>query len=103
MRTRNNRVVVCLDDIEIKKLDKKVAASGLNRTAFLRKMIAEVEIKVRPSSEMYELLSELRRIGNNLNQIAAKAYSLNFIDAAAYQKNVSELQSAVGKIMKEVF
>ena len=23
MRTRNNRVVVCLDDIEMKKLDKK--------------------------------------------------------------------------------
>lgn len=39
------------------------------------------EPREQPSKEFYEAMRELSAIGNNINQLARKANSLNFIDA----------------------
>ena len=38
-----------------------------------------------------------------MNQIAAKANAMNFIDTAKYCANVSELQRLIGKLVEETY
>ena len=103
MRGKNNRIVFCLDDKELEKLNRKVLKSGMDRTKFLRKLCAGTEIKEQPSSDMKEVISQLRRIGINIQQVAVKANSLNIIDAPLYRKNYTELQAVIGKIMEAIY
>lgn len=87
MRTRSNRIVFCLNDNELYKLNRKVEKSGLTRTEFLRKMVSNIEVKEQPTL-FKDALYQLRMIGNNLHQVAVKANSLNLIDAPLYRKTL---------------
>jgi len=53
--------------------------------------------------QFHDVLRELRQINVNMNQIAMKAHTLNFIDAPFYSQCQKELQTAVGKIMRAVY
>lgn len=103
MRERSNRIVFCLNDSELRKLNGKVEKSGLTRAAFLRKTCAEKEIKEQPHADMKEIISQLRRIGTNIHQVAVKANNLNFIDAPLYRENYEALQTLAGKIMEAIY
>lgn len=48
-------------------------------------------------------MKNLRQINNNMNQVAAKANAMNFIDTAKYWANVSELQRTIGSLMEEMY
>ena len=50
----------------------------------------------------YEVLKNLRQINLNINQIAAKANSIGFIDTAEYWKNVEWLQREISELKTEV-
>lgn len=102
MRTRSNRIVFCLNDTELSKLNRKVEKSGLSRTEFLRKLCSNVEIKEQPTL-FKDVLYQLRMIGNNLHQVTVKANSLNLIDAPLYRKNFEDLQTIIGKIMEVIY
>jgi len=43
----------------------------------------------------------MRAIGNNLNQIARKAHSLNFIDEPLYRKEAEKWNQFMLKVKKE--
>jgi len=43
---------------------------GLSKTAYLRRLIAGIPVKARPSEEINALRTEIHHIGNNINQIA---------------------------------
>ena len=49
-----------------------------------------------------EIAHELQRIGNNLNQIAAKAHTLNALDVQRYDENCRKLDEAVKTITAAV-
>lgn len=52
-------------------LNKKIKKCGMNQTQFFEKLILEKEIKVIGSPEqLNQIISEIRKIGTNLNQIA---------------------------------
>ena len=48
------------------------------------------------------MMRELYRVGNNLNQIAQKAHTLNVLDVQRYDASVREFESAVKKITEAV-
>ena len=60
-----------------------------------------VKIREKPDNRFYEEMKQLRSIGNNLNQIAKKANSLNFIDYVSYQKETEKLNQFIIQIKKE--
>ena len=103
MRNRNNRIVFCLNDNELKSLNSKIRKSGMSQSAFLRRLCAEKEIKEQPSADLKEVISQLRRIGINIQQVAVKAHTLGFIDAPLYRSNYEDLQSVIGKIMEAIY
>lgn len=103
MEKRAKRVHFQLTQDELDSLQSKVERTDLTRGAFLRAMISGFEVKERPSPELYELLELLQHISINMNQIACKANAMNFVDTAAYWKNVEELEKVKGKLLEVMF
>ncbi|MGI6579109.1 MAG: plasmid mobilization protein [Saccharofermentanales bacterium] len=92
MRKRNIDIKFRLTEQELEELDNKVALSGLNREAYIRKVLAGAELKEVPSLEYHQFKRELSRIGNNLNQIARIANISQRINKEAYFENAEKLR-----------
>ena len=70
MRNRNIKINIFLNADEKKIFDEKVKKSGLNKSEFFRKIILDYKLKEQPDERFYEILSQLRGMANNLNQMA---------------------------------
>lgn len=102
MRKRNVAIMFRLNRREAEDLDKKVRKSGLNREAYLRQLIQGVVPKDAPPPDYYSMMRELHKIGNNLNQIAQKAHTLNVIDVQRYDKDMQNFGKAIKRITEAV-
>lgn len=102
MRKRNVPILFRLNRKEAESLDKKVKKSGLNREAYLRQVISGAVPRDAPPPDYYFMMRELHKIGNNLNQIAQKAHTLNVIDVQRYDKDMRQFEKAVAKITEAV-
>ena len=87
---------------EMEHLNHLVAASKLSREAYLRKLISGVIPREAPPPDFFSKMQQLHYIGNNLNQIAVKAHSLNAIDAKHYDEGVRMFEETVQKILSAV-
>lgn len=102
MRKRNVPIMFRLNRKEAESLDKKVKKSGLNREAYLRQIIQGIVPKDAPPPDYYSMMRELHKIGNNLNQIAQKAHTLNVIDVQRYDETLRQYERTVKKITEAV-
>lgn len=102
MRRRNVHIQFWLDRKEAEHLHKLVKRSGLGMEAYLRQLIEGVVPRDAPPPDYYAMTRELYRIGNNLNQIAAKAHTLQVMDVQRYDKAVEEFREAVKQITDAV-
>ena len=98
MRKRNVAILFRLNRKEAEILDK----SGLSREAYLRHLISGVVPRDAPPPDYYSMMRELHRIGNNLNQIAQKAHTLNVIDVQRYDRDMRMFEDTVKKITEAV-
>lgn len=102
MRKRNVPIMFRLNHKEAEALDKKVKKSGLNREAYLRQLIQGIVPKDAPPPDYYSMMRELHKVGNNLNQIAQKAHTLNVLDVQRYDETVKEYRKIVKLITDAV-
>ena len=80
MRKRNVQILFRLNDEEAERFYDLVRKSGRSKEAFLREMVKGYRLCEKPDPEFYKMMRELSAIGNRINQIAAKANALNFVD-----------------------
>lgn len=80
MRKRNVQVLFRLNDEEAAYLYGLVEKSGRSKEALLRSMLMGYRLCEKPDLEFYQIMRELSAIGNRINQLAAKANALDFID-----------------------
>ena len=80
MRKRNVQVLFRLNDEEAAYLYGLVEKSGRSKEALLRSMLMGYRLCEKPDPEIYQIMRELSAIGNRINQLAAKANALDFID-----------------------
>jgi len=102
MPKRNIEIKIRLDKKEAEALNKRVKKSGLSRESYLRHIINGLVPTALPPPDYHGMMRELRAIGNNLNQIAQKAHSLNVIDVQRYDGAVAALNKAVVDITNAV-
>lgn len=102
MSNRTIEIKVRLNQEEADALNGKVKKSGLSREAYLRQLISGLIPQDAPPPDYYAMMREFYRIGNNLNQIARKAYALDMIDAPQYKKAVEDFEAAVKEITAAV-
>ncbi|MEG0094289.1 MAG: plasmid mobilization relaxosome protein MobC [Erysipelotrichaceae bacterium] len=87
---------------EKKFLDKEVNLTCLSREAYVRSLIKGYVPKAQPSENFYEVIAQLRAIGNNLNQIAMVANSTGCINHDVYKTEVANLRKEILEIRKIV-
>ena len=92
-RKRNKTLTIQLTPEEWTKLMEGTLHAGMNVTEYLLSLSDSVVIN--PPPDLSPLLTQLKRIGNNLNQIAAKvnagvAYVPGLKEVAALQRELLE-------------
>ena len=88
---------------ELNYIQSQAERSGFTVQEYLRRLVYDKPIREKPPPEFHEVLKNLRQINNNMNQVAAKANAMNFIDTAKYWANVSDLQKVVGELMEKAY
>lgn len=99
----NKNVVVKLrmSQKEADDLNKKVALTGLTKSAFIRILIAGYIPKPKPDKEFYVLLRKLYAVCNDIDQLTAKAHTLNFIDVPMLKEIKSKHENLLDEIQKK--
>lgn len=67
-RTRPKQIVIRVSEEELTQIKEKVAQSGKNQQEYIIEALTQPTIT--NTDGIKELIPELKRIGNNLNQIA---------------------------------
>ena len=87
---------------KLRRFRRRSRKSGLSREAYLRHLVNGLEPQDAPPPDYYAMMRELHGIGNNLNQIAAKAHTLNALDVQRYDENCRKLDEAIKTITAAV-
>ena len=98
MRTRPYRIWAHLSEREYAVFRANVKRSGLTQESYIRLLLSGHTPKALPPIEYHKLLRQLYAIGNNMNQIAARANSTGFFLADEYARNADELRRALLEI-----
>ena len=101
MRTRNHRVVFYLNDKEFEAFKEKAKRSSRSREAFIRRAIQEVQIKELPPADLYKLIWEIRRVGNNIDQILMIANTKGILNIPNLRKAIDDLREAEKLIVSQ--
>lgn len=98
MRKRNHRIVFYLNDKEFEAFEKKAKRSSHSREDFIRKAIQEAQIKELPPADLHKLIWEIRRVGNNIDQILMIANAKGILNIPDLRKAIDDLR-AVEKLI----
>jgi hypothetical protein len=102
MRKRNIQAIVRFNKDEHQHLQKLVKRSGVSQEVYIRHLIDGVVPADMPPPDYFSMTAELHRIGNNLNQIAQKAHTLNVMDVQRYDAAVTALDRILLNITNAV-
>lgn len=86
-KLRNKRFEVRLTEEELSYLSRQADMCGKSNSRYVRDLIRGKTPVAFPPLPYAELLSEVRKLGVNMNQLALKAHSLGFIDEPEYRRN----------------
>lgn len=83
---RNIEKHILMNKAEAQDLQKKAKKACLSEAGLIRLLIKGYEPKERPDERFYGVMRQLSSIGNNINQLAAQANTLGFVDAPKLKK-----------------
>ena len=83
---------------EAAEIRRKAAAAGMNVSRFLRMSAVKSQVVLYNTADIYGLRSDLKRIGNNINQIAMVVNS----NKAVYQSDVRELKKQFSELSEKL-
>ena len=98
-RKRNISLGIWLTQGELEGLKTKISDTNLNQSAYIRKCILEKNITVIPG--IRDFMIELKRIGNNLNQITRLANEGSLTIIGDNIKNINEDLKSVWEKLAE--
>ncbi len=83
---------------EAAEIRRKAAAAGMNVSRFLRTSAVKSQVVLYNTADVFGLRSELKRIGNNINQIAMVVNS----NRSVYQSDVRELKKQFSELSEKL-
>ena len=100
MRKRNKTITIRVTEDEWCAIMKQVLKAGMNVTDYL--VTAATNTQIYVAEDTKPLIAELKRIGNNLNQITAKInagafHSYNFYEVIEMQRAIYEEVRRIGR------
>ena len=88
---------------EVSEIRRKASAAGMNVSRFLRTAAVNGQVVLYNTADIYGLRSDLRRIGNNINQIAMVANSNRSVylsDVRELRKQLNEMSGSIAEHLK---
>ena len=85
---------------EAAEIRRKAAAAGMNVSRFLRTSAVKSQVVLYNTADVFGLRSEIKKIGNNINQIAMVVNSNKEVfygDIVSLKKQLSELSESINK------
>lgn len=100
MRKRNKTITIRVSEEEWYSIMKQVLKAGMNVTDYL--VTAATNTQIYVAEDTKPLITELKRIGNNLNQITTKINagafrSYNFDEVIKMQRAIYEEVRRIGR------
>ena len=83
---------------EASEIRRKAAASGMNVSRFLRTAAVNSQVVLYNTADVFGLRSEIKKIGNNINQIAMVVNS----NRSVYQSDVRELKKQFSELSEKL-
>ena len=102
MAKRNCRFEVRLTKDEYYDLTKKARKAWLTTGAFVRMAVAGQEIREAPSADVPVLIREVRRVGNNIDQILKIANSRGLLEVPDLRKALED-NRAIEKMIARAY
>lgn len=93
MRKRNNSILLRLTQEEMDALTQKAKEAKMPRETFCRLVLSGAEIKQAPPADFFALITEVRRVGSNINQVLKKANTVGLIDVPLLRKALEDNQA----------
>ena len=102
MRKRNRVVPIRFSDHELSVIDANAKKAHMSRTEYL--VSAGMDKPIVILDDLKPMLAELRRIGNNVNQLTRKANSgeIYCVNLSEFSEQLGEVASGLYTIQKEV-
>ena len=102
-RKRTHRVEVAMNDKEYEQFLTYVHGCGLSHQAYLLLLIKNRIPQPLPSDDFQEVIKQLRKIGNNLNQLTVIAHKTGSIDIMKYKEDMKTLNNSIVEIREQVY
>ena len=83
---------------EAAEIRRKAAAAGMNVSRFLRTSAVNSQVVLYNTADLFGLRSDIRKIGNNINQIAMVVNS----NRSVYQSDVRELKKQFSELSEKL-
>ena len=83
---------------EAAEIRRKAAAAGMNVSRFLRTSAVKSQVVLYNTADIFGLRSEIKKIGNNINQIAMVVNS----NRSVYQSDVRELKKQFSELSEKI-
>ena len=100
MTKRPCGMVLRFTKTEMDALTQKAKKAHMSREGFCRAILDGAEVKEAPPVDFSTMIWELRRIGNNINQLLIKANNVGFIDIPMLRKALDETHAVEDTLME---
>ena len=94
MKKRIQEIKIRFSPDELAALNEQVKKAGISREQFCRNAIQGVAIRENPPANLHKLIWEIRRVGNNIDQILMIANARGFLDVPQLRKAMADLRDA---------
>ena len=99
VKRKRGRMVCCrMNEAEFHKFDQLAREAGIPKEVYIRNLLNGLILKPAPKEELVEVIRQLRRIGNNINQLSAAANRNGHMDTPLYKENYALLQKEINEI-----
>lgn len=101
-RKRPCRVIVHLTITELKELNNKCKMSGYKREKYIRSLLNGYVPSEKANNDFSEVIFQLRKIGNNINQLTMLAHQSKSINYQDLKEELNYLNQSIGDLREKV-
>ena len=101
MKKRNHEIKIRISPDELTTLNEQAKRAGISREQFCRNAIQGVVIRENPPADLHKLIWEIRRVGNNIDQILMIANSKGILNIPDLRKVIDDLREAEKLIVSQ--
>ena len=102
MKKRIQEIKIRFSPDELASLNEQVKKAGISREQFCRNAIQGVAIRENPPADLHKLIWEIRRVGNNIDQILTIANARGLLDVPQLRKAMADLRD-VEKLIADAY